>query len=91
MFTNSDEFNCPIQYYLLNEWGRDLTALLESGQSMVRLDTEGFINVDEVRYNGKTFVFQVMALTRYNEPLFKTIRIELETEVDDELDEDVAA
>ena len=55
MFNNSDEFNCPIQYYLINEWGKDLTYLLESGQSMVRLDQEGFINVDEVRYDNKTF------------------------------------
>jgi len=57
MFNNTDEFNCPIQYYLLNEWGKDLTYLQESGQSMIRMDKEGFINVDEVRYNNVTFVF----------------------------------
>lgn len=54
MFNNTDDFNCPIQFYLLNEWGKDLTNLLESGQSEVRLDKNGYLNVDEVRYDNKT-------------------------------------
>ena len=51
---------------------------------MVRLDQEGFINVDEVRYDNSTFQFQVMALTLYNEPVFKTVRVEIEYQTDDE-------
>jgi hypothetical protein len=57
MFSNSDEYNCPISFYLVSDWGKDLTYLLESGKSMVRIADDGRIAVDEVRYNDLTFIF----------------------------------
>ena len=58
MFANSDEYNCPVSYYLINEWGRDLSSLLESGIStVVRINENGDLVIDEAQYDGLTFVF----------------------------------
>jgi hypothetical protein len=77
LFINSDDFNCPISYYLLNEEGRDLEDLLESGNGnpSIRIDKGGKVVIDETRYNGLTFVFNIMAVTRFNQPVVRRVKL----------------
>lgn len=81
LFTNSDEYNCPVTYYLINENGRDLSGLLNSKKNFVRIDENGRFAVDEARYNGLTYVFKVLAMTQFDKPIFKKVRIAVKMEL----------
>jgi len=52
-FTNSDTFNCPIEYYLVTERGFPLTTY-DRKTRLVTMSPEGFLEVNEEDFDGYT-------------------------------------
>jgi hypothetical protein len=57
-----------------------LSYLLNSKKNFVRINENGFFAVDEARYSGLTYAFKVMAITKFDKPIFKTVKIAVKLE-----------
>ena len=66
---------------MIEDKGRDLSGLLNSKRNFVRIDENGKFAVDEAKYNGLTYVFKVLALTKFDKPVFKKVRIAVKMEL----------
>ena len=50
-FTNSDSFNCPIEYYIVTERSFPISTS-NTRARLVTLNPEGFLEVNEEEYDG---------------------------------------
>ena len=72
MFTNSDSINCPMTLSIVDTDG--ITALPSDLAELVMIK-EDYVVVDQTKYDGSTLNVRLIALTPFNSPVYKDVKI----------------
>lgn len=75
MFSNTDKNNCPVFSYRIQQKFGNTQREWGSVRDVVSIDEDGYITIDESRYNGEEITAQIQAWTNYRVPIERQIKI----------------